>query len=354
MASKKSQSQTVKTTKGSKSAAPEGFTPERFERELKDLAVKAKQDTWSNNALAQLAIYAKVALLLSLLGLYSNVSQLALSPVYGSIPSAVWHSKLLMVGCFLGWSCNLFLRQNLPIKTEYLLPIFAAYVPTVQYVLYQYSTELGATWGPVVTEAATLAPLAVVTAALAADYLEDAQLTMLPAFLADSTPGLGSWALFKFTENLAARNLPGVVGHTFLVTRIGLELLLAATYTIFAPSKYLLVALPAVLHTAMLNPHVQTPMALATLQQSLAVENMTVIDRQESLTGYVSVLESWERGFRLMRCDHSLLGGEWISIGGKPLEVKETVYGVFLMLEAVRLVETENHIADKDARALNM
>ena len=82
-----------------------------------------------------------------------------------------------------------------------------------------------------------------------------------------------------------------------------------------------------------------------------------MLARQDSTTGYISVLENNNQGFRVMRCDHSLLGGEWtqMPIGYNPV-VKDPVYSVFTMLEAVRLVETEHGEPrdDKDSRALVM
>ena len=67
-----------------------------------------------------------------------------------------------------------------------------------------------------------------------------------------------------------------------------------------------------------------------------------------------------------MRCDHSLLGGEWVPgvgkwPGGKGNEggrgvVGEPVYSVFIMLEAVRLVRPGNskeEAQDEDNRTRN-
>ena len=51
-----------------------------------------------------------------------------------------------------------------------------------------------------------------------------------------------------------------------------------------------------------------------------------------------------------MRCDHSLLGGEWL-IKGARNSMPEPIYGVFVMLEAVRLVEVEKPIPDSEAKA---
>lgn len=79
------------------------------------------------------------------------------------------------------------------------------------------------------------------------------------------------------------------------------------------------------------------------LNETLAPWNHTLIARRESVTGYVSILDNFEAGYRVMRCDHSLLGGEW-QAPPKGLEhldrgvFKEPIYAVFVILEAVRLV----------------
>lgn len=294
----------------------------------------------------------KAFVLLSLLGILSNVSELALSPVYGSIPASILHSRILMVGCFLGWAGNVRLSQVLPTKTANVLPLVAFYVPTVQFFLYGFSERLGVRWGPLVTEGFTLFPLAVLTASCVADYLEGFQVRGLPEFIAEAAPGMGSWATFKIAESLSRRYLWENVGRGFLNTRIGLETLLAASYTIFAPSKLIAFAIPAILHTSMLNTHVMTPQGTSLLNNTMRSENWMLLDRQESVTGYISVIENLEKGFRVMRCDHSLLGGEWILLEGQ--KAKESVFGVFAMLEAVRLVESKDKVADKDASALVM
>ncbi|KAI8723943.1 hypothetical protein NCS52_00251100 [Fusarium sp. LHS14.1] len=337
-----------KTSKAT--GAPEGFTPERFERELKDLAAKAKENTWTRRAAKQTSIYLQTTFILGLLGVASSVSQLNLSPVYGSIPSAVTHAPVIMAGCFVGWAGNLFLRNVLPLPTAQLLPIVALNVPAIQYLSGGFSDRLGCWWGPLVTEALTLFPLAVFSAACVADQLEDADLSMLPKFVADAAPGIGSWGLFRLAERIANEKLQGLIGSAFWFTRVGLELVLAGIYAVFSPSKYLVLAIPALLHTAVLNTHVMTPMATASLNSTLAAQNWTLLERKESLTGYISILENLGQGFRVMRCDHSLLGGEWVRIQGQ--KVSEPIYGVFVMLEAVRLIQRETPLPDTDAKAL--
>jgi hypothetical protein len=58
-----------------------------------------------------------------------------------------------------------------------------------------------------------------------------------------------------------------------------------------------------------------------------------------------------------MRCDHSLLGGQWTKLpsGYRP-EVEDPIYAIFAMLEAVRLVEPDHGVSrvDADSKALVM
>ncbi|KAK3316367.1 S-adenosyl-L-methionine-dependent methyltransferase [Apodospora peruviana] len=333
------------------------FTPESFEQELKALAAKAKDETWTRYAAEQAAVYFKSITVLTLIAVYSNASQLALSPVYGSIPTSRWHTYVVIAACFTGWSSNLYLDRVLPFKPAKLLPIIAICIPTIQFFLYRFSGTLTAYWGPLVTEMLTFYPLMSISVACVATYLDDIDLSRLPRWMAGSAPGLGSYVFYLAVETLFARLLPTYAGKSFFNTRVGIELALAASYALFAPSKYLVgMSSLMLLHTALFNTHVQTPMALSSLNVSLAKTGWAIIDRQESLTGYISVIESLDQGFRAMRCDHSLLGGEWVRFQREgPLadnRVAEPIYGVFAMLEAVRLVKVPHPVPDEDARAL--
>lgn len=329
-----------------------GFTPERFEKELKDLATKAKSKTWSNKVIEQVAIYVKALTLVTLIGVYAHASQLALSPVYGSISAATWHPSVVMAGCFFGWASNVIFRQILPVTTLQLLPLVAIYVPVMQCFLYSFSQFLGPQYGPLVTEMVTLFPLALLSAASVADCLDGADMSLLPSLLAEAAPGIGSWATFKFVERMAKMHFRKHVGTMFWYTRVGIEILLAGSYALLAPSRYLVLAVPALIHTAIVNPHVSTPMATALLNNTMLADDWMLLDRRESVTGYISVVENTNSKMRVMRADHSLLGGDWVE--WRKEQVVEPVYAVFVTLEAVRLVEREVPLADADAKALVM
>ncbi|UNI18234.1 hypothetical protein JDV02_004513 [Purpureocillium takamizusanense] len=346
------------SSKPSSTPADDALSPQRFERELKSLAAKARSDTWAGRTRRQLVVYLRAALLLALLGVYSNVSQLNLSPVYGAIPAAIWHSKVLMAGCFAGWAGNEALRRSLPVSAAQALPLVALYTPALQFFLAGLSGRLGAQWGPVATEALTLFPLAALTAAAVADDLEGdgggggARLTMLPGFVADAAPGLGSWGMLKLVEQRAGEHLRANMGRAVAVyTRLGLELLLGVAYAVVARSRFLVYAAPPLLHTLVANPHVASPAATQALVSRMMSDNWLLIERRESVTGYLSVVQNMREGFRALRCDHSLLGGNWVQAAADG-DVSEPIYGVFAMLEAVRLAESAKPVADEDAHAL--
>ncbi|KAK6613903.1 spermine spermidine synthase [Botrytis cinerea] len=334
----------------------QSFTQENFEKELKALASKAQEETTTRFLLSQLWVLARSATLLSLAAIYSNVSQLTLSPVYGSYPAGIWHSKGVMTACFLGWSSNLFIRRYLPIRRPVqLLPIIAAYIPVAQYFLFKLSGYMGANFGPPITEGLTFLPLLILSVSCTATTLDDLELTSGRwPWISDAAPGIVSYIFFKTVEYVSANQISQYIGQSIIFTRLGMQIVLQALYSAFAPSKLLLWILPALFHTALFNIHVPTPYAINQLNSTMNANGWSILERKESLTGYVSVIESLTmgNGFRAMRCDHSLLGGEWLVNGEKAKGLAEPIYGIFVMLEAIRLIEVEKPIKDKDASAL--
>lgn len=327
-------------------------TKEDFEKELKLLAGQAKEETWANWAAQQGIVYGKALALIALMAIYANVSLLTLSPVYGQIAATRLHQRVVWSALFVGWGANLALRRVLPVKTIKLLPLVAAYIPMAQFFLFQASQTFGAKIGPAITEGLTLFPLVVLSTACIADILENADLSGLPKSIAGSVPGLGSYAIYNFVEKDSMRQMIAQIGTSVLQTRVGLELVLASTYSIMARSKLLAWAVPALVHAAFYNTHLMTPMATSSLNATLQADGWSLMDRVESTTGYISVLNNHKDGFRVMRCDHSLLGGEWTKFPRKI--VAEPIYSVFTQLEAVRLVQIPNKAPDNKAKALNM
>jgi hypothetical protein len=82
--------------------------------------------------------------------------------------------------------------------------------------------------------------------------------------------------------------------------------------------------------------------------------------RQESITGMITVVENSASGYRVLKCDHSLLGGLWTGIKRRELEARgekqdievrsvhdaESVYTAFYLQEVARLVERHGAASD--------
>ncbi|KAI1175895.1 S-adenosyl-L-methionine-dependent methyltransferase [Nemania sp. FL0916] len=331
-------------------APPE--TKEDFENELKLLARQAKNETWSQWSRQQAAIYGKAVALIALTAVYANVSVLTLSPAYGQIAANRLHHYVVWTGLFVGWAGNLALRRALPFNTITILPLIALHIPMLQFYLFAFTSLLGVKYGPAITEGLTLFPLVVVSASCIADILDQADLSGLPSSVASSAPGLVSYMVFRYAETSFFGQLVEQMGTSIMQTRMALELSLAATYSLMGRSQLLRYAVPGILHAIMYNTHLMTESATASLNSTLNTTGWSLVDRWESNTGYISVLDSHVNGFRVMRCDHSLLGGEWTKLGRDI--VAEPVYSVFTQLEAIRLVQVPERVPDSEAHALNI
>ena len=329
------------------------LTAENFEKELKALAAKAKEETTFKSVMRSVAIVFQAAQILVCAAIYSNISQLNLSPVYGSIPASLWHSRLVITACLLGWSGNVWLQRNLPRKPLHYLAPMAFTIPMIQHYLFMLSSYLGPTFGPVITELLTFVPLLVVSGSAVALMLEDLDLSGLPKSVAEAAPGIGTFLFFRVVEQFSWPYIRNNIGANILQTRIGSQVVLGAIFARLAPSTLLLFSLPGLFHTAFLNPHVHSSFALFDLNLKLDRSvGFKVLARQDSVTGYISVVENTKEGFRVLRCDHSLLGGIWLPKDGDA--VAESIYGVFSMLEAVRLIEVKRTASLEPESALVM
>ncbi|KXJ97345.1 spermine/spermidine synthase family protein [Microdochium bolleyi] len=322
------------------------------EQELRDLMRKGQKDNIRAKIIDQVGVYLRAAIVISLLAISANVSRATLSPVYGQIPASIYHDYVVWGCLFLGWSANLAFRRFLPVKTMTLIPVVAWYIPALQTSLFPLSDVLSVKYGPIVTEALTLGPLLALGAACSADILEAADMSALPQAVADAMPGMGGFAVYRLNEAIMGQQLASQMGRSLMQTRMGMQFVLAGAYSLMSRSRLLLLAIPAVLHAGLFNPHIPTPHANDILNSTLTAQGWSLLDRWESVTGYVSVIESHTDGYRLLRCDHSLLGGEWKTL--PKTIVGEPVYSVFTQLEAVRLVKNPKKVPDHQAKALNI
>ncbi|MCJ1248758.1 hypothetical protein MMC30_005977 [Trapelia coarctata] len=283
----------------------------------------------------------KALQLVILAAVYSPVSQLCLSPVYGSIPASLHHPRLVMAAILTGWVTKSSMQKYFPRGIANLLPVFAFSIPTIQFFLFKSSGNLGPVYGPLATELATYFPLAALSVYAAAVVLDALDLSRYGERMQNSGPAIASYFIFTAAEKLSAEYIHRNVGSSVLFTRTGLQFVLAAFYGLLLPSKALLLAVVPLLHFAFLNSHVPLGMTTNALNSTLQLDGFSLIARQESITGYISVLDNVKSGFRVMRCDHSLLGGEFIPPPNYHWKVKDPIYSIFTTLEAVRLVEAD-------------
>jgi hypothetical protein len=278
--------------------------------------------------------------LLFILALYSPVMVLVLSPVYGSLPSHLFHSYGVVIFAGAGWFLKDQIQRRIGRLAAIILPVLAFWTPTIQYFLMQQSSKLGNPAGPVITELFGYYPLVMLTVAVAGKQIQYAlHLESQGDLVVEHVPLLGSYVVYSFGEHVARAVLARAIGFTIVFSRAGLQFLIAVMYAAVIPSKLLVLAIPSLLFSVTSDVHLG---GISGVNSVLQKEGYSLLARQESYTGYISVLENHQDGFRVMRCDHSLLGGQWTKASpGYHPEVEDPIYAVFAMLEAVRLVEPE-------------
>jgi hypothetical protein len=288
----------------------------------------------------------RAAVLLLIAGIASPVSQLNLSPVYGSIPSSLHHQRSMTVTAIAALIARNSLKRYLPDTLAEYIAVIAYWTPVIHFFLFPYSSQLGIEYGPLIIESATYFPLLFLSIYAAFDLLDCIDLSQfnLPNTVKQILLPMVSYFTVSTTSKIAAATLPNLIGTHIYFTRIGFQMLLASASAFLTPSRIILVAFPAILHTLWANPHFPSESALTKANATLAAShNFTILARHESNTGYVSVLENnADMAFRLLRCDHSLLGGEWLvtpTAHAHGQRQRETIFSVFVLLEAVRLVE---------------
>ena len=276
-----------------------------------------------------------------------SLSQLTLAPVYGSIPAAAQHDSIFRWALLLAFLGKDTILQYLPSNPKRYLSVFAFYVPLLQFFFFRDSNRIGVSIGPATTESLTYFPIVVLCGLCISDSLE-----RLPIF--KSRPqlqvvvGVTVYFTLSFGEPLVGRFISGLPLYADLpipsqyLSKVNLQLATAALATPLSPSWMTFLAVPAIYHATQYNIHFMSPHHTSLLNATLLPKQWSIIDRQESITGYVSVLESHEQQYRVLRCDHSLLGGEWLPSQERiadGITNNEPIYAVFAMLEAVRLVE---------------
>ncbi|KAK3117956.1 hypothetical protein LTR53_000108 [Teratosphaeriaceae sp. CCFEE 6253] len=334
-----------------------------------ETSTQAPDQPLSTGNLRRVAL--QVLPLLTLAALVSPVSQATLAPVYGSIPSSANHTQSITATILLGFIArHLWAGWIGDFDLRPYLAIWAFWMPAIEAFLFRYSARWGPVVGPAITGFVSCHTVLIPSAYAAAQALESLELQQLLGGIAGvALPAIAlDLAYFRPIEYGLAKYLPSTVKWSPLVTPPKLQYMIACLYAVASPQKpYWLATLgiPAFLHAFLANPHFDaSSYNLDVLNRDLGAKNWTVLDRQWSNTGYISVVEGLagvdgdvsRDTYRALRCDHSLLGGEWLLTEEKRKkegwQVPESIYAIFHILEAVRLIEVEPRIREHDANAL--
>ena len=300
-------------------------------------------------------LLAGVALLV-LTAFYSPIFVLSLAPVYGSAPAKIFHSYGVAVIGVAGWFAKDWVQRLSNRRAVYLLPVLAIWAPSLEYFLLQQSTSYGNPLGPVITGLLSYYPLVFFSAACGGKLVQSGlNLAQEGEIASEHVPLLSSYLVYSVGEHFANWFIARCIGATSLFSTASLQFLTTILYAAVVPSKLLLLAIPSVIFSLTSNVHIPFGHSMEKVNTVLQPEGYALLARQDSSTGYISVLENLEDGFRVMRCDHSLLGGQWTKMPPSYAPaVYDPIYAVFTMLEAVRLVETDHgeHRADANSKAL--
>lgn len=309
-----------------------------------------------------------IIVLASILSVVSYVSQVILHPVYGSVGAALHHYNVVftiatatLLPAFLGVGL-----ERLPRKNWRGLALILICAPPVLPSLFRYSARWGPIWGPILTQAVMTWPCVFfvshdicrrVTDIIGKPRIQSSLL--LQTFLALSVSFLLT-VILKVTErNVFATFFQPFIGIFWSRFSLLLYLGVFALFIDNIPNSRndtsnLLIAMAIILPTILLalnQPHIRTGVTPGLLAQ--LPPEYTYLDRRESVTGMITVVESSIGGFRVLKCDHSLLGGLWTGlkrtqlsaegVAGEDLERRsideaESVYTAFLVQTAVRLV----------------
>lgn len=279
----------------------------------------------------------------------SEILRSALDPVYGHVPASRYDGIATLIALLTACSTYASWPGSSRRWAKWLAAIGLA-ASTIEVYLFRYSGRLGPSFGPLLTSLLTSFPLVLVSAVTAAKRVAGTMEKFLPKGSAQfngvsvktiSDAFITAICLIAYFEPKIGSSLLNEWLRSQLVrSRLGLYYLLIVFYALLFPSGYLSFMIIPVLQPNLLSAYIPFAYTDQILNSTLHNHDISLIARQESSTGYISVLDKIKDGFRVMRCDHSLLGGQWIPPQGHVSRLHEPIYAVFVMLEAVRLVHS--------------
>jgi hypothetical protein len=302
---------------------------------------------------------------LAILCVLSYISQVILHPVYGSVGTELHHwnsvftistaTSLLTLLGFLG-------LDRLPSRNWRTVGVVVLMAPVTMPALFRFSGQWGPEWGPIITQAVLTWPCVMLLShdtarrvMYVAGKHEIRHSLSLPIFLTLSISIPLTVIMTTIEQQVLVPFVTPYIG--IMWSRFSVLLYLGASILVCDLPKrtrnrliVVAIVIPYVFFVLQL-PHVKTGVNTALLSRLPA--EYTYLARQESLTGMITVVENADTGFRVLKCDHSLLGGLWTGIKRKELieegitealehrsvNEAESVYTAFLVQEAIRLVQ---------------
>lgn len=323
-------------------------------------------DRPSETAFSALSKFGLYLILVAIVSFVSYDSKIILHPVYGSVGTALYHDTIVFIvstatclAVFLGFGLD-----NLPCRTWRSIAIVLLFAPLALPTLFSFSGELGPIWGPILTQAQMTWPCIFLVSYDISRYITDA---FGKEEIRSSLVSASFFALFlSFVVTVVVRFSERIILLPYFQPYIGI---LWSRYSILVylgvfasamdvllvarrEATYFLILLLGAAAIILGSPHVTTgvtPGLLARLPSGYIY-----LARQESITGMIAVVENPRLGFRVLKCDHSLLGGLWTGLKHQELSAQgireeelerrsmdeaESVYGAFLIQEAVLLVK---------------
>ena len=283
-----------------------------------------------------------------------RVCMLSLSPVYGSVSASAINLNGVLEP--LVWVAATLTHRRVS-RFMVLLPTIGYLAPIILSILYHHSDTMGPFYGPLINYLITSWPILFLSLLSNVNFLAYA----ISPKTKDRSPveegririGLESMmilicvGIFKYVAVNMLRAVSLILDRSastpgMITSHFGMHALLSILWTYLARSRGTFwFGILSSTYTMFFITHIPTAQNTVSVNGTLLDSNYALVARQESLSGYISVLDNLKDGFRVMRCDHSLLGGEWINKPeGHPARFNEPIYSIFVMLEAVRLLET--------------
>ncbi|KDQ17982.1 hypothetical protein BOTBODRAFT_29296 [Botryobasidium botryosum FD-172 SS1] len=312
------------------------------------------QSAYSINPIIQLV---KILALLAAFFVSNIASQLALHPLYGSIPTSLHFHDVTLFATLLSTFTPL-ISQNTS-QTNVLIAIGTVLSIAPVSILWSGSAlgRLGdPVWGPVITHLTSAAPVLFLGVPLIEKWLGVAKPGELH-LVHGAGHRLVVWYVLKAYEGPVRRKLASVgADSTMLLLGTGLLFTFGGVISAFtaepaqekdkkaAPKRgfgvisifKFMLPISAIAFSLTHRPYAHPPYPYTTGDGSVKI-----LARSQSVTGMIVVAESMKDSYRYLRCDHSILGGRWIIRAPFGDKLSDSMYAAFILQEAVRLVERE-------------